>query len=315
MIQTQFGKFKRRALAALLSVSILFTMTGAPVYAVSDNTVKTGLCEHHTEHTAECGYAEAEPGTPCNHEHTEDCYKLVENCIHEHTAECYPEEEGVSDHDATPSNTRTAEPTECTHVCSEETGCITKVLECPHEHKVNGGEADREGGLGHDADCGYTPGTEGSPCAFVCEICNKGVEELIDNALPVQTITAWEWNDPDGYLALNEDTGEWELALPGVSEDNPVDFDTVVSMLPKAVSAELEDGEQLGDIALMGWKCAAFQADENGTYPASGAFSFAAEFPKEYALSDTVKQPEVTVLLGGGDFLTINDRYTVDGLA
>lgn len=24
-----------------------------------------GLCEHHPEHTAECGYAPAEPGQPC----------------------------------------------------------------------------------------------------------------------------------------------------------------------------------------------------------------------------------------------------------
>ena len=151
-------KFTRRATALLLSVAMLFTMSGTPVYAVSGgkDAGTTGLCEHHPAHTADCGYVEAQPGTPCSHEHTEECYRLVEKCVHKHTAECYPEEDDSED-DATPSNAKALEPTECSHVCSEDTGCIIKVLDCPHEH---------------DADCGYTKGTEGSPCAFVCDICN-----------------------------------------------------------------------------------------------------------------------------------------------
>ena len=30
--------------------------------------------EHHPEHTEACGHMEAEPGQPCQHEHTKDCY-------------------------------------------------------------------------------------------------------------------------------------------------------------------------------------------------------------------------------------------------
>ena len=45
----------------------------------------------------------------------------------------------------------------CTHQCSEESGCITKELDCKHEH---------------DEACGYAPATKGTPCTFVCEICN-----------------------------------------------------------------------------------------------------------------------------------------------
>ena len=56
-----------------------------------------GLCEHHTEHNADCGYTEGIEGTPCNHEHTEDCYTLVTSCVHKHTADCYPAESGVVD--------------------------------------------------------------------------------------------------------------------------------------------------------------------------------------------------------------------------
>ena len=88
----------------------------------------------------------------------------VTECVHEHTAECYPAE-SVSENTATPSEPEEAEPTECTHECSEESDCITKALACKHEHKVNGG-------LGRDEACGYVHATEGTPCTYVCEICN-----------------------------------------------------------------------------------------------------------------------------------------------
>ena len=107
----------------------------------------SGLCEHHTRHDESCGYTEGTAEIPCSHEHTEDCYTLVTECVHKHTAACYPAE-SVSENTATPSEPEETEPTECTHECSEESGCITETLDCKHEHKVNGGEADREGGLG-----------------------------------------------------------------------------------------------------------------------------------------------------------------------
>ena len=106
-----------------------------------------------------CGYSE---GTPCTHEHTDDCYTLVTECVHEHTAECYPAEtedgaESGSEDTATPSDADVKEASACTHVCSVESGCITKELNCPHVH---------------DETCGYS---EGSPCTFDpsdCELCN-----------------------------------------------------------------------------------------------------------------------------------------------
>ena len=143
----------RRPLAFLLSAVMIVTMSGTPVHAVADRgQPETGLCEHHTVHTDDCGYQEETPGTPCGHEHTEDCYIEVTECVHEHTPECYPEAEDTDD-EATPSNVKAAEPTECSHVCSEDTGCITKALDCQHEH---------------DDSCGYS---EGTPCGYVCEIC------------------------------------------------------------------------------------------------------------------------------------------------
>ncbi|MGN0278456.1 MAG: hypothetical protein ACI4C4_03780 [Lachnospiraceae bacterium] len=46
----------KRWLAILMSICLIGTML--PISARAENgTTNTGLCEHHTEHTAECGYA------------------------------------------------------------------------------------------------------------------------------------------------------------------------------------------------------------------------------------------------------------------
>ena len=59
------------------------------------------------------------------HEYTETCDTLTKNCVHEHTSECYPQTTGtgtVSGNDAMESVE--AQPTACTHVCSEESSGI-----------------------------------------------------------------------------------------------------------------------------------------------------------------------------------------------
>ena len=153
---------KKRLFAAFVSLCLIVSMLPTMAFAeagVQDSGTTigaSGLCEHHTEHTADCGYTEGTAEIPCSHEHTEDCYTLVTECVHEHTAECYPAE-SVSENTATPSEPGEAEPTACTHECSKESGCITKTSDCKHEH---------------DETCGYVPATAGTPCTFVCEVCN-----------------------------------------------------------------------------------------------------------------------------------------------
>lgn len=162
-------KWKRPA-AFLLAAAMIFTMPGVPTFAVKAgaSAVHTGLCEHHPEHTEDCGYTEGTEGAACEHEHTEDCYTPVNKCIHEHDESCYPVLEGsVSENTATPSEAEKAQPTACTHECSEESGCITKELSCPHER----GE--------HDESCGYIPATEGTPCGYICEQCNSQDSGLV----------------------------------------------------------------------------------------------------------------------------------------
>ena len=175
----------KRPTAFLLAAAMIFTMPGIPAFAVETDVsaVHTGLCEHHPEHTEDCGYTEGTEGAACEHEHkvnggeadredplgdTEDCYILVEKCVHEHDESCYPVLEGsVSENTATPSEAEEAQPTACTHECSEESGCITKELSCPHER----GE--------HDDTCGYIPATEGTPCGYTCELCNSQDSGLV----------------------------------------------------------------------------------------------------------------------------------------
>ena len=154
-------KLKQRICSLLLCGTMLFSLCPTSAFAEADvqdsGVVTGGLCEHHPEHTEDCGYTERTAESPCTHEHTDECYSVIESCVHEHIDECYPQET-VSGNVATPPNAEEEqEPENCAHVCSEESGCIKKELDCDHEH---------------DEDCGYVPATEGTPCGFVCKECN-----------------------------------------------------------------------------------------------------------------------------------------------
>src|SRR5699024_5971078 len=272
----------KRPLALLLSVAMMFSMSGTPVYAADMETGASAVCPHHV-HDETCGYSE---GTPCTHEHTDDCYTLVTQCVHEHTAECYSD--GML-----PAEGEEKAADACTHVCSEESGCITKELNCPHVH---------------DETCGYS---EGSPCTFDpsdCELCNptdSGEPEApaectcetlctadsVNPDCPVcgaegadlaacagtveegdaaeetdpaqnpaeQTILSWEWIGADN---LNEGV----LPLPGVSAENPVDLDAVVSMLPTGITATVDGSEEPVELTIT-WACEDFvSAATGGTY-------------------------------------------------
>ena len=153
---------RKRLTAFLLTAVMILTMPQMQIAAAEvESPAGAGLCIHHTKHTEDCGYTEGEKGTPCGHVHTEDCYAPMKQCVHEHGESCYPVAE-----DSASENTAEREPHICTHECSEESGCITEKLDCRHEH---------------NADCGYSPATEGTPCTYECEACS-GQEQI--NALP-----------------------------------------------------------------------------------------------------------------------------------
>ena len=245
----------KRPLALLLSVAMMFSMSGTPVYAADMETGASAVCPHHV-HDETCGYSE---GTPCTHEHTDDCYSLVTQCVHEHTAECYSD--GIL-----PAEGEEKAADACTHVCSEESGCITKELNCPHVH---------------DETCGYS---EGSPCTFDpsdCELCN-----FQENPAE-QTILSWEWIGADN---LNEGV----LPLPDVSAENPMDLDAVVSMLPTGITATVDGSADPVELALT-WSCGDFPETAS-----AGEYTFTAALPEGYTLGEETASLTVPVILGLG---------------
>ncbi len=156
---------RKRLTAAFMCLCLLVTLLPATAFADGKpdrdpSPAESGLCEHHPRHDEACGYTGGSEGSPCTHEHDEACYTLVTSCVYEHGPECYPVQSVSENTAALPEAEEPAEavePTACTHVCSEESGCITKVPDCGHEH---------------DEACGYAPAEDGTPCAYVCRICN-----------------------------------------------------------------------------------------------------------------------------------------------
>lgn len=116
-------------------------------------------------------------------------------------------------------------------------------------------------------------------------------------------ITSWEWIDPDGNLSGGV------LSLPGISKDNPADFDKVVSMLPEKIAVYMakiateSNAEKHKELTLDGWSCEAFRQDEQGDWPMQGEYTFTASLPEGYALSENTEPLEVQVRLGGGNLL------------
>ena len=143
---------KRRVLSFVLTLALCLNLCPVWVLAAGEET-GGGVCPHHQEHTAECGYTAPSPERECTHSHDDGCYATETSCTHQHTAECVPEPEDASG---------SGESVSCAHECTEDSGCVTRTLSCQHEH---------------DGACGYAPEDPGAPCAFICRVCP--IEDLI----------------------------------------------------------------------------------------------------------------------------------------
>ncbi len=274
----------RKRIISLAMVWVLCLMllpTSAFAAADSGAAIGTGgLCAHHTEHDDTCGYVEGSAESPCTHEHSEDCYTKVTSCTHEHTSDCYPasdssipedgttssEDESVADtmssDDESGKDTtlpEAAEPSACSHVCSEESGCIKQELNCKHEH---------------NEECGYAPAVEGQPCTYVCTLC--GMTE----------ITAWSFVDTQDVL--DPDSGVLALSA---SADSPVPYEDIIALLPAEIEATTENGTET--LSLDSWSCDDYPAE--GAY--TGSYTFHAVLPEGYGLAADAPALTVTVEL------------------
>ena len=108
------------------------------------------------------------------------------------------------------------------------------------------------------------------------------------------TIVDWQWGPSEQQDGV--------LALPGVSEKQQADFETVAAMLPQEIQAKVQDGDGNQDtktIPIAEWNCPDYEQDQDGSWPVSGTYTFRAVLPEEYALSGTAEKLEVEVVLGG----------------
>ena len=133
---------KNRVLGVLLAAVVVFqTMPFEGIAVSASEGIRGGLYEHHTEHTPDCGYKEAEPGTECCHEHTDDCYRTVEeedgsitkelDCHHEHDESCGYRE--------------AAEGSPCTFVCEICRDGTDKIPEDKtDDNEINDGESENQ---------------------------------------------------------------------------------------------------------------------------------------------------------------------------
>ena len=159
----------KRITSGLLAGVLVLGYVPATAFAAETD----GLCAHHKQHTAECGYSAALEGHDCGHEHTDECYQPVTECVHVHgdcgyvaavegqDCECQPNENGEIVHTEGCDYVEAVAGVPCGHVCSEETGCITKKLNCQHQH---------------DDVCGYEESAAKTSCRFVCNTCTQEQE-------------------------------------------------------------------------------------------------------------------------------------------
>ena len=106
-------------------------------------------------------------------------------------------------------------------------------------------------------------------------------------------ITGWQWADPEGMLV------DGALALPGASEETPALFADITALLPAAITAQVEGGEERSEIELAGWACEGYP--EQGAH--EGSYTFTAQLPEGYALAEGAPALTVPVELGGAELM------------
>ena len=182
----------------------------------------------------------------------------------------------------------------CTHACAEETGCVTKALNCAHVHDSACGEAAEEEPKEEPQPEGKEePKEEPKPQEEPKE--EPKEEPEAPQEPQAKTVTAWTWLDEEE--ALDPETGKLCLVA---SEEAPVFLDQIVEVLPRAIEATVDgEGETLPVAA---WTCGEYP--EDGAY--EGSFVLEAELPEGYALGDGVEALHVAVEFGGAVTLAEN---------
>ena len=268
----------RRLLSLALSMAMVLSVLPMPSIAAEGD----GLCEHHTEHTADCGYVAAVEGQDCGHQHDDSCgYREASDCGHQHDESCGYQEASPCTHQHTEECGE--DGASCAHVHDESCG-YAEASDCTHSHDdLCGYQEASPCKHEHDGSCGYVEAVEGSPCTYQCDLCTGASEpELL---LGDTVLTDWEWVDDWGII--DPETGI--AHLPFASAENMARFDDIVPMLPAAIEM---NGETL---TLGDWLCPDYPV-ETGAY--EGEYVFETTLPEGYTLPDCTNVLSLTVVLG-----------------
>ena len=211
-------------------------------------------------------------------------------CVHVHTEECY----GEPDEEATSSQIG-EEPTECTHVCTVESGCIrnTAASSGTNEDDSETGPDDEETNDQKDS----ADKAENAPSVST-------PSDMEDTTVPGGTVIpavksqifSWSWYDPEENLL------DGKLELSGVTEEAQPSFEEVTEYLPEAIVAQVGEESEAGKeekLSITGWSCNEYVQDEEGRWPLEGTYEFAAELPEAYELAEDVEALVVEVSVTG----------------
>ena len=235
-------------------------------------------------------------------------------CVHVHTAECYKD----ADETATPSQIG-KELTECTHICSVESGCIRDTEKENNENadtldavasntgkddskKEQAGEkaADRKDSSGNadeNKNLNDVPAQNGAALSVGTPSNAKDSTTTGGTVTQVsQTkILSWSWFDPEENLL------DGRLELTGITEEAQPSFTEIIEYLPTAIIAQVGEGEDREEknLLITNWSCEKYVQDEEGRWPLEGTYEFKAELPEGYELAEGVDALVVEVSVAG----------------
>ena len=235
-------------------------------------------------------------------------------CVHVHTAECYKD----ADETATPSQIG-KEPTECTHICSVESGCIRDTEKENNENadtldavasntgkndskKEQAGEkaADRKDSSGNadeNKNLNDVPTQNGAALSVSTPSDAKDTTTTGGTVTQVSQmkILSWSWFDPEENLL------DGRLELTGITEKAQPSFTEIIEYLPTAIIAQVGEGEDREEknLLITNWSCPEYVQDEEGRWPLEGTYEFKAKLPEGYELAEGVDALVVEVSVAG----------------
>ena len=226
----------RRVLSLALCAAMVLTLLPLP-------TPAEGICGHHPEHTADCGYKAAVEGQDCAHSHDNLCgYQEASPCSHSHDSLCGYREASACAHRHTEECGENGES--CTHQHDEACG-YQEASPCTHSHDESCGYREaRDCTHAHDDTCGYVEAVTGSPCTYRCEICAQQASQ--------------QQNGQERCTHGNESAACETCA----SEKKVTEVQALINALPETVTEENREAAQSALSAVEEAKAALTEAEQ-----------------------------------------------------